>query len=290
MTDSLGIFHNVPFDEYAKIDALNGSSIINMRKSPMYYRHRLDNPEPPTSAMKLGTAVHRMILEPDTVGDIAVWGGVPEHFTEKKNLRPRNGKDWDAFGAEHSDKLIVTKPECDAMVGMAIAARKNPPIYKYANAKGYCEVTMVWVDPVSGRKFKGRIDKLIPKGQVIFDLKTTRDCSKYKFGSHSYSLGYHIKMALYWNGYKTLMGEEPKLVLGAIESKKPHECAVYRLTTDVILQGLDDLDALLRKLTTCEQTGEWPSAEPDELELTMPSYAYPQTEDDLSDLALVGEE
>lgn len=280
MADSLGIFPGVPFEEYSRIDAINGSSIVHMRKSPMYYRFMLDNPQPPTPAMILGTATHRMILEPERAGDLAVWG-------EAEGENVRRGKVWDAFQASHSGKLIVTKAERDAMVGMAIAARKYAPIYKYAAAKGETEVVMVWRDEMTGRLFKGRVDKLCKPGHTIFDLKTTRSCQKYKFGSQAYQLGYHIKMAMYWSGYRALTDHEPKLALGAIESKAPYESAVYRITSDTILQGLEDLAALLKKLAECEESDRWPAAEPEELELSLPSYAYPQESDDLSDLELV---
>ena len=280
MNDNLGIFPGVSWGEYAAIDALNGSSIVNMRKSPMYYRFLSDNPQPPTEAMILGTATHKLVLEPETVGDLAVWG-------EAEDQNVRRGKVWEEFQVAHSRQQIITIAQRDAMVGMAIGARRNAPIMRYCSAKGDTEVTMVWVDPVSGRKFKGRTDKLIPKGHVIFDLKTCVSCDKYKFGTIAFRLGYHIKMALYWNGYRTLTGNDPKCVLGAIEKTAPYEAAVYRCTSDVILQGLEDLDCLLRTLTQCEETGEWPPAEPDELELTMPTYAYKQADEDLSDLALV---
>jgi len=36
-------------------------------------------------------------------------------------------------------------------------------------------------------------------------------------------------MGLYAEGYEFLTGKEPKVVLGAIDSKAPHESAVYRV-------------------------------------------------------------
>lgn len=281
MNDNIGIFANVPFSEYQAIDALNGSSIVHMRKSPMHYRHMCDNPQPPTEAMILGTATHQLILEPHRVGDFAVWGEVEEQ-------KVRRGQIWEAFKSMHQGKLIVTKAQRDAMIGMAVAARKNVPVMKYANLKGATEVVFVWDDPVYHRRFKGRIDKLIAKGHTIFDLKTTRDCGKYRFGGQAYQLGYHIKMAIYASGYRHLTKHEPKLVLGAIESKAPHESAVYRITTDVLLQGYDDLNVLMKKLADCEATNSWPSAEPEELELSLPTYAYSEQStgegEDVSDL------
>lgn len=275
-----GFYYDMDFETYAAVDALNGSSIVNMRRSPMYYRHMLDNPQPATPAMVLGTATHRMVLEPEKVGDIAVWGLNPQE-------KVRNGNVWETFKADNAGKLIVTKAERDQMVGMAVGARRNVPIVKYANAKGNTEVSMFWRDSVTNRRMKGRADKIIPSTHTIFDLKTCRSCERYKFGSQSFQLGYHIKMAMYWNGYKVITGHEPHLKLGAIESKAPYESAVYRVTSDVLSQGFEDLDILLRKLAACEESGEWPAAEVEECELSMPSYAFSDPADDLSDLELV---
>ena len=69
-----GFYYQMPFEEYAAVPALNGSSLLHLRRSPMKYKHELDNPTPPSPAMILGTATHRLILEPDRVGDFAVWG------------------------------------------------------------------------------------------------------------------------------------------------------------------------------------------------------------------------
>ena len=113
MGELSGFIENMPYEEYAKVDALNGSSIIHMRRSPMNFRWKMDNVEPPTPALILGTATHRMILEPNRVGDFAVWG-------EKEEEKVRRGKVWDAFQEAHQDKMILTVDERDAMVSMAV--------------------------------------------------------------------------------------------------------------------------------------------------------------------------
>lgn len=272
-----GFFFDMPFEEYQKIDALNGSAIVHMRRSPMYYRHMLDNPPVSTPAQVLGTATHRLILEPKLAGDFAIW--------PKENER-RFGKVWDDFKFANRGKMIVTEDERNAMVGCAIAVHKNPVARKYLAAEGATEVSMVWTDRATGRRFKGRLDKQT-KGHTIIDLKTTRDCTPYRFGGQAYALGYHIKAALYWLGYRALTGKEPHFKFIAVESKKPHESAVYRAHPDVISQGMEDLDGLLKTLAECETSGAWPGAQQEEADLTLPTYAFTDAADDLSDLELV---
>ena len=271
-----GFYAGMSFEEYQAIDALNGSSLVHLRRSPMYYKWAKENPQPPTDAMILGTATHRMILEPDRVGDFAVYGEV-----EGQNVR--RGKVWDEFQAANAGKMILTKEERDFMVGQVVSVRRSPDAWKYLSAKGPTEYTMVWTDKVSGRRFKGRLDKLIPSAHTIVDLKSARSCISFKFGGQAYALNYHIKAAIYSSGYEALTGIRPKFKFVAVEPKPPHECAVYRLTSDVLLQGLEDLDALVKLLDECEKTNTWPPTQPEESDLVLPAYAYTSAED-LADL------
>ena len=273
-----GFYENMDFETYLAVPALNGSSIVHMRRSPMYFRYMRDNPQPSTPAQILGTATHRLILEPDRVGDFAVWG-------EQEEEKVRRGKVWDAFQEAHAGKMIVTTSERDAMVGMATAVRKYLPIRKYADAKGPTEVSIFWRDRYTGRRMKARLDKWIPESNTVFDLKTTRSCTSHQFAAQAFNLGYHIKMAIQYDGVRTLTGKEPKLKLGAVESKAPHESAVYRITPDVKLMGGEEFDALVRVLDECERTNKWPPALEEESDLLIPSWAATTEESSLDEFA-----
>jgi hypothetical protein len=144
-----GFFDNMPFEEYRKIDAVNYSSLKHMKRSPLAYRYFMDHPTQPSPQMILGNHTHRMILEPETVGDFALWGEV-----EGQNVR--RGKVWDAFQAECalSHKEVITKDERTAMVGISTAVRKSPLAMRFLD--GFrSEVTMVWRDKRFDRDCKG---------------------------------------------------------------------------------------------------------------------------------------
>lgn len=269
-----GIYENIPFEEYAKVDALNGSSIVHMRRSPMKYRYEKDTPTAPSPAMQMGTIVHRLILEPELVGDIAVWGLEPSE-------KVRNGKVWDAFREFNKNMTILSKAEYESITGQATAALRNAPIRKYASVGGVTEVSMFWRHPYTKRRYKARIDKLIRETDTIFDLKTTRNCHSREFGSQAYSLGYHIKLGLYAQGYEALTGKRPRVLIGALDSKPPHESAVYRVTEDVLLQGIEELDNLVAKLDECEKSGEWPGEYAEETDLLLPSWSRTDEWDDV---------
>jgi PDDEXK-like domain of unknown function (DUF3799) len=272
MIELNGFFEGMPYEEYAKIDALNGSSIVHMRRSPMKYRHMKDNPQPETPALKLGTIAHRMIFEPALMGEIAVWG-------LKEDEKVRRGKVWDAFQDEHYGKTILTEDEYANTAGIACTARLSPLISKYADAEGPTEVSIFWRHPYTGRRMKARLDKWIPSTHTVMDLKSCRDCTSYRFGAQAFQLGYHIKMGLQWAGVRELTGKDPDMRLCAIESRAPYESAAYRVTKDVLLQGVEELDNLVAKLDECEKLGRWPAEQECETDLLLPAWATAQEEE-----------
>lgn len=272
-----GFVEGMPFEGYARIPALSGSDLLKMRRSPMHYRFMKDNPQPPSEAMLLGTVTHTAILEPPLLGKVAIWGEKPEE-------KVRRGKVWDAFRAEvENDKLIMRRDNYEDVAMTVAAVHQYEPAHKLLVADGPCEVSMFWTDIDTGLYMKGRVDKLIPKQHMIVDLKRTRDCHPYRFGGQAFALGYYIKMAIYWSGYRQITGHDPKMRLIAIDGKPPYEAAVYRITKDVLTQGLVDWQTLLSRLQQCERTGIWPPEQEEETDLVLPNYAY-TSEDELADL------
>jgi hypothetical protein len=276
-----GLVEDMSWGDYCAVEALNFSRLKPMMRSPLAYKWALDNPQEDTPATLLGTWTHRMILEPNRLGEFAVWGDEP--FQEA-----RRGRAWDKFCAVQDGKTIITSKERDHMVGIAVAVRQSPVAGKYLKDKGPTEVSMFWHDD-AGRAFKGRIDKLIPRTHTMANLKTTRSSEPHQFGAQAYKLGYHMHEALYWDGYRTLTGTAPKQKIIAFESKAPYEGAVYRITPDVRLQGLEDLQALLDRLAFCEKHNTWPPEMDEESDLILPSYAISE-ESELAETELTTEE
>ena len=270
-----GFYHDMPYEEYAAVDALNASRVVPMRRSPMYYHHVLNNPQPETDAMRLGTLAHRMILEPNTVNNIAIWG-------REEWQKVRNGGKWDAFQRENAGKQILTAGDFDKAVSMSASALENAPIRKYAYLPGPTEVSMFWRHPRSGRPMKARIDKLISETHTIADLKTTRDSRPFRFSTQAHTLGYVVKMAHYWSGYQILTGIAPAIKLLAIESKLPCESVVFNVSRDTLLLGLEELENLIYRIEECEQSGKWPALETDEVELTLPAWACMESDTDFA--------
>lgn len=292
---TIGIRSRVPASEYFDLPGVSITRLKEMRRSPQHYLYRMDHPTD-TEPMRLGTAAHTAVLEPERFNrDFAVWG----ERTDSGNLRPRRGKDWTAFAQSYPGKTIITHDEFALVIPMAEAVRTNPIASPYLSA-GDPEVTMQWM--LGERQCRGRVDWLTMKAPVdqyrnrvirysslaypcIVGLKTARDCRHFIFGNAAAKLGYHLQWAFYFDGYKEITGHTPKMVEIVVESAPPHAVAVYTIPKDIIDQGRDEYLALMKQLDECETTGYFPGPQEEEESLTLPSWRY-QTEDDLSDLGL----
>lgn len=277
-----GIASRVPFDDYAKVPAVSITRLKELKRSPMHYRHALANPRD-TGPMRLGTAAHCAVLEPERFArEFAVWS----RRTSTGGMAPRNGQYWDAFRAENTGKSIVTEDEFALAMAMRDAVRGHPAAIRYLEA-GDPEVTLKWA--WATRFCKGRVDWLtnVDGGPVIVGLKTARDCRHFAFGSQAAKLGYHLQWCWYRDGYYDLTGREPRMVEIVVESAAPHAVAVYVIPDDILAQGRDEYLRLLEVLTECETTDTWPGPVPTEEHLTLPSWAYEATDDDVDELGLL---
>lgn len=273
---------HISYEAYRALPGINVSSLKELRRSPMHYRHALANPKT-SAAMALGTAAHVATLEPERYDSaFAVW----DRRTESGRAAPRSGKAWDAFVAESGSLQILTADEDAQARAIAAAVRRDPAASRYL-AAGWPEVSMSWAGP-GGRTLKGRIDWMteIDGVDVVVGLKTTRDCRHYQFAAHAHRLGYHLQWAYYFDGFAALRGRVPQMVEIVVESEAPHAVVVYTISDDIISLGRDEYTALLSTLAECEASGQWPGPASVEQELTFPTWAYGRADEDISDLGL----
>lgn len=284
MSDELqpSIQSRVPWSEYLELPGISISSLKEMRRSAQHYLHRLDHPRE-TPALVLGRASHTAVLEPERfASQYAVWTRRSE---KTGNLCPRNGQYYEAFLRENPGKEIVTEDEAQIAITIHGAVRGHSIAGAYLES-GDPEVTMQWLH--EGRPCRGRVDWLTQNddGPVLVGLKTARDCRHMPFGSAAARLGYHLQWGFYHDGYAAVRGVEPRVVEIVVESEPPHAVAVYSIPEDIILQGREEYEALLRRLLECEATGEFPGPQDFEEPLTLPSWVYEQS-DDISELGLL---
>lgn len=270
------IVANVPFGNYRAAAGVNVSSLKELNRSPLHFKHARENPRPTSAAMSLGTAAHCATLEPERFEDLfAVWtGGI------------RRGKEWDTFKADAEVRgvSVLTEDERDDAIAIAAAVRGCPEAMVYLR-HGHAEVSMAWHDAEAETACKGRVDWLttLDGGDVVVGLKTTRDLRPRKFAAQAADLCYHWQWAFYCDGFERITGRMPLVVEIVVESAAPHAVAVYRIPEHVLERGRQEYRAALVQLAQCEASGVWPGPVVGEVEFDLPAWAYPADEMTIED-------
>lgn len=250
----MGKVDGMPFAEYLAIEAASKSLLSDLAISPYTaWAHHINPQRPkrePTEAMKAGTLVHALILEPGTVA--ARYVVRPEGM----DLRTKAGKEW--AEAQPSGVEVITAEQMDTAKQQAIAVLKAAGHWL---KKGVAERSIFWTDQATGAYCKARPDWVTRyQGRVIMlDVKTAADVSPDGFSRSIAKYGYHRQAAHYIDGYKAATGiEVDEFVLLAVESAYPWQCVPYVLDAFALRQGRMEVARLLTTYAECQRTGQWP--------------------------------
>jgi hypothetical protein len=276
-----GIRSRVPFAEYRALPGASITRLKELRRSPLHYRYALAHPKE-TDALRLGTAAHVAVLEPERfASQFAIWSRRSE---KTGNLCPKNGKWWKSFQSENVGRDVISIDDAEFAMKIQAAVRSDHDAMRYLE-QGEPEVTLQWT--VRGRQCKGRVDWLtwIDGRPYLVGLKTARDCRHFIFGNAAAKLGYHLQWAYYFDGYEFIKDVQPGVKEIVVENTPPHAVAVYNIPDDIIQQGRDEYLVLHDQLEQCELDGKWPGPSLGETDLTLPTWVY-QAHDDISELGL----
>ena len=272
--------------EYTDIKALNFSSLKYMATSPLAYQYALTHPRPDTDAMRLGRAVHKLVLEPLRFNDAYEVGGPINPKTNREYGTDTNA--WrDFVAALPPGREIISKAEFATAGMVAQAVRAHEDAGTIVAGPGIAETPIVWQAPGDTRTFKARPDWILP-GE-LWDLKTTKNPAQYSFGKSAAEYVYHAQMAFYAWGMSVVNGAPPATV-GLIVAQKvpPWDVAVYTLTDRQLAAGEAKFFAWLDRLAVCEATNTWPGVAPKRQALEMPEWALGESDDGM-ELTIGGE-
>jgi exodeoxyribonuclease VIII len=260
-----GIYDDIPNEDYHNDSALSRSGLVNFARSPEYYQWRLRNPIKSTPAMDFGTHVHARILEPTRHREIYV--SAPEGM--KKTAK----KKWEEFEKDHPGKTVVTFDEMETVNAIAASVGKSETASALLSG-GKAEQSVFWENPVHGFMCKCRPDYLKKKHKIIVDLKTASDISPEAFSRSVANFKYHFQATHYLAGCEAVMpGEYESFVFVCVESKAPHQVAIYVLDQESLNLAEVEMVPLLSRYAQCLEYDNWPGI-PDEISVvSLPGWA-----------------
>ena len=255
------------FAEYLGISAVNWSSLKQYAKSPAHYQEYVQNPTEPTPAMRLGSAVHCLLLEPCRFA--AQYATAPE-----VDRRTKAGKEaWAAFEAEHADKQLLTAEQTDTAHGMASAVDAACKAGKLLGLCSERELTLTWEDDITGLRCKARLDAVDLENGLVVDIKTTEDAGERAFSRTVYNYQYYGQAAFYLEALRQNGFMINRFIFLAIEKEPPYGHALYLCSDELLAAGRILFQGCLSKHAECLAANEWPGY-PDTIHtLDLPAWA-----------------
>lgn len=242
----LGIFKE-PDEQYRAAPGVNISILKELRISPHRCKWALDHGFKESKALRLGSAFHAMVLE-------------PEVFKEKYlAVERRTAK----VKEQNPNSILLPRGEWDAIHQMYESFKKNEIAAEILSG-GQTEMAAYAKDERTGLLLKGKIDHLNigGTGAVVTDLKTASDFEMFRqnIGKH----GTHLQAAWYSMLVKMCTGKDVKaFYFIVVEKCEPYEVFVCEMPTDAIHIGHQENRLLLDRFSQHFESDDWPHASSD---------------------------
>lgn len=250
--DNVSVKPDLPDEDYFKAAHFSKSKLSSIAISPLKFWFLNINPERPerveTEAMRIGSATHYAILEPEKFEKEVV-------CEPELNRRTKVGKEQAAaFKEANQGKLIIKKSEYDNVRAMQDAVRKSQPMA----LSTISQTELAIFAAIDGVPVKGKIDAVAPGG-VLLDLKTTEDASESGFAKSVRKYRYDVQAGLYSALYSAYLGKKagPFWFL-CVEKKPPFATAMYKLDDEYIIHGIKTFYRWMDIYQRCAQNNHWP--------------------------------
>ena len=239
--------------EYNQAEGIRRSDLWRMHESPEKFKWFLEHPPEPTPALVFGTAVHKLLLEPDGFdGEFAVAPDV--------DRRTKAGREeWERFVSASEGKTVISADDAKTAADMVAKAMTMPMVRTLLAGKH--EQAFFFTDEDTKLTCKVRVDILseIDGKVVIADYKTAANARTDIFNQSVFKHGYFLQSYMYSEAVmKNLkLPYRPDFYFIAQEKHAPYSVNVVQVTEDVMLAGMDCFRELMGTLALCRQTGYW---------------------------------
>jgi len=263
----LGVRHGMPFADYLAVRALSASGMKLLDRSPAHYRAGQNPNGKKSDALRRGSLLHTMVLEPAEV--LSRYIVKPEGL----NFATKEGKAWRSAVPEGVE--VISADEYATANSQRDSLKALPEVAALLGS-GSAEVSFFWLDEATGVLCKGRADWVFrsPAGVILLDLNTTEDASPAGFGRACARYGYHRQAAWYSDGWRKASGDNVLgFVFGAVENDWPNAACAYMLDDEATDKARADCRRLVQLLADCTESNRWPGYADSIQTITLPAWA-----------------
>ena len=251
-------------EEYHAIKDAVGSSGLRtlIMQTPAHFKYNLDNPEPPSAEMRMGTYVHTAILEPHLFSSSLV-----------VDVGSRAAKAFKDAVQSHPGKTVMLQNEFEQALNIRDAVLGNLTARNLLS-QGINESSYFWTDEQTGVKCKFRPDCIRP-GRIGVDLKTCADASFRGFMNSIGRFRYDMQAAFYLEGLSKVTGENhDSFTFIVAEREPPYLVACYVLDEASIERGMQDVRKALTLYAQCLDSDMWPGYPAELQPISVPHWMW----------------
>jgi len=244
--------------EYRALPAINQSTLkILHSQTPYHCKFAMDNSSEQTDSMRVGSAVHCLVLE-------------PEIFDQSYKIGPtktRAAKAW-LDEAEIFPGELLTDSEMAKVQSMS--ASLFPIIEKLKTKSTDWLTEIVALSMRDGIELKAKID--IYDGAYVYDIKTTADISYQGIMRSIINYQYDFQAAFYIDSVLDNSRPVQGYRFIFIESKPPYAVNPVVISPEWIEVGRTNYLTALARFARCREKNRWPGFGSEFSSIDMPGW------------------
>lgn len=219
---------------------LSYSSLSAFRKSPKHFIDYKIGKKEDTDAMKLGSLVHLLILEPEKFDKKYL-------VCPKCDKRTKEGKEIYAnYLIQLGDRTEIKFEDFETAALMADAVKNNPVAKSIMDQANKREFKVEFSH--KGLKFVAYIDGI---GKLIFDIKICTDAEPRKFQRDIVNMGYWLQSGVY------TFAVEEMLPYFLIAVDRNCNVSVHKIMDDFVEYGQQQFDLLCNQFIECLESNSF---------------------------------
>lgn len=272
------------------VDRINWSTLKHLAVSPLALRWAIEHPREDTDALRLGRAIHCLVLEgPEvfrarwvaaTTCAATTTRGTPCRSQGSLYLdgawfcRVRGHAPPEAIDPLVEEGLEVLTEDALSVANACAESLHGHPVAAELLRGGAREQRLEWRDPLTGLACRGTVDLLHDRAYLL-DLKTTRHATPDQFARDAERRRYYGQVAWYLDGAIAAGRLEAgaAVYIAAVQTRGPYDCAVWHVGREALDVGREVYQDLLIRYADCQAADWWPGAAPDLLEFPVPWLA-----------------
>lgn len=227
--------------DYFNSPAISQSDLKEILKSPKHFYHKkFVSKEEPTFAMRLGSAVHMAVLEPDEFN--------------KKYICTDLDKRTKAFKDAAYNKIALSRDESETVLGIKSALSQSEEINNLLK-DAHIEHALFWKE--NGIDCRAKFDAVSDKHKLVIDLKTTESAYWNDFRQSIIKYQYDFQCAFYSKGL-SVIGKPYDFLFIAVEKKPPYEFSLIKISQDDLITASQIVDGCISTVKICMEKNTWP--------------------------------